>query len=224
MLDLLLLLVGRCANITDDLEKLQVLRHRTMPKDSADVYQALLEDDVVLDVMDRDDKTAAEKQIIDCKKEETTRIALHAAVKERRAAVKARAAEGGSRRGVQSKKSSGGPSCLRVWKGPKELLDEIPEQYEVTGLLPPGASIWKARSHCAWAAHFPPWPRTSASWSLYGHREALRRVLATVWTQYLEDQELTPADCPIAGIFPDSSVATAAAAARSSAASRSNGP
>lgn len=199
LLELLVHLAKELSGVTDDLEILKLLRRRTLPTSSSDVYQALLEEDTVLDIMDRDDKQEAERQIVSGKFEEAARLELHRSLKERKAIVKASGV--GRKKARTTNVDDGIPKAIRAWKGPKELLLEIPEQYEVRGLLPPGAHIWKANSHFAWAAYLSPWPRTSASWQLYDHREALRRVLATVWQQYLDDNDLTPAACPIRGFF-----------------------
>lgn len=75
-------------------------------------------------------------------------------------------------------------------------------QQEVKAMLPPGASCWRSNLGSGqWWVHLPPHPRISKSWTIQGHYEAAQFVLKGVWRQWLDDNGLTTADCPVAGLF-----------------------
>lgn len=87
------------------------------------------------------------------------------------------------------------------WKGHKKFPPGVPEQRDVKHLIPEGCFIWRCNVAHAWAGHCIGHPRTSAVWSTIGHREALRRVVAHLWSDWLSDRGLSESACLVAGIF-----------------------
>ena len=77
-------------------------------------------------------------------------------------------------------------------------------------LLPPRAHIWRSNTGFAWCGHLAPFNRDSASWHLYGHREAGLLVLRSLWRKFLVVEGREQDDCPIKGLFdPEIAVAVA---------------
>jgi hypothetical protein len=73
---------------------------------------------------------------------------------------------------------------------------------DATRMLPPGASIWRARIKGGWMAHLPPNPRISAmfqNFATQGH--ALQDVLQRLWRAHLFSQGRTIAACPVPALF-----------------------
>ena len=75
------------------------------------------------------------------------------------------------------------------------------QQPEAARLCPPGGHIWRCNKSGAWSSHLKPFPRTSRSWAVYGHREAALMCLRDMWKNYLTSSGLTTADCPVEGLF-----------------------
>lgn len=79
------------------------------------------------------------------------------------------------------------------------------EHGEANALKPPGSSIWRGLKRGSWAGHFPPEPRCSFSWNLYGERRACILVLQTLWAQYCAHTGTPREDVPIQGLWDDPS-------------------
>ena len=98
---------------------------------------------------------------------------------------------------------------LYGFPGGRELPpDDVMETSRANLLKPPGAFIWRGNPKTgdpksgAWHSHYKPYPRFSRSWVAAGtERNALREVLAHVWSLWLRDNFLEEKDCPVAGIF-----------------------
>ena len=92
-------------------------------------------------------------------------------------------------------------------------------QHQVSHLNPVGGSIWRAIKHQSWMSHQHPWPRFSASWSLYGHRESALMCLRDNWRKFLTTAGQPLSQCPIVGLFAGVDVLPQPAAAAAAAAS-----
>ena len=57
----------------------------------------------------------------------------------------------------------------------------------------------------------------SRAWLLHGHRMAAIGILQQAWVKALATRGLTPADCPIKGVFVQAAVVAAAPAAAAAA-------
>ena len=116
------------------------------------------------------------------------------AMREIKMKAEAEAKGKGRGRGARGKARGTPPPPLGVPAG--EL-----EQPQLKPLVPPGASIWRSNTGFAWCGHMPPFKRDSASWHLYGHREAALLVLRNLWRKYLLQHGLSESECPITGLF-----------------------
>ena len=96
---------------------------------------------------------------------------------------------------------------------PRRLPEGDLTQPMLKPLLPPGASLWHGNVAGTWNSHYPPFPRVSAAWALYGHRGAAVKVLRDVWSKHLMMHAQTVADCPIQGLFVGDGVAAVPAVA-----------
>ncbi len=74
-------------------------------------------------------------------------------------------------------------------------------QAQVKALASKGGFVWEGRANGSWQGHFPPWPRTSKSWFLYGQRQAATCVLRYLWDCWQEQHDLTRADVPIPNLY-----------------------
>ena len=75
-------------------------------------------------------------------------------------------------------------------------------QQEAKALLPPGASVWRARVKGGWMGHLPPDPRISSMFEDFesqGH--ALKDILQRLWLQYLTFRGHDTTQCPVVGLF-----------------------
>ncbi len=85
------------------------------------------------------------------------------------------------------------------WKASSEDIS----QAEAKCYLPPKAAIWRANFVGAWCVHLPPHSRHTERWDLHGDSSvgAMKAACRFVWTQWLEDNGLATAKCPIKGLF-----------------------
>jgi hypothetical protein len=71
---------------------------------------------------------------------------------------------------------------------PKALPPGDLTQAQLRPLLPEGGFLWRGNKAGCWSSHYPPFPRCSRSWQLYGHRTAAIFVLRDVWERALTMQ------------------------------------
>lgn len=69
------------------------------------------------------------------------------------------------------------------------------------GSAPQGGTFWRGNRVGSWDGHLEPFPRCSASWHLYGHRESPVMCLRDMWRKYLATQALDESSCPVVGLF-----------------------
>ena len=85
-------------------------------------------------------------------------------------------------------------------------------QAQIKHLCPPGGSVWRANVHGSWMGHFPPLPRVSFPWNVYGHRYSAVKLLRNLWESWAMIHGMVlPRDCPIVGLFHAEGEADAAA-------------
>ena len=154
---------------------------------SAGVSEALLEADECIGMMDEEDRADAVKQKHDTR-EKQYQAFMEDYVDEKRALA------GGAAPKKRAKKQT---PKYPDWP-PSGITQSVASQ-----LTPPGGSIWRGLGFGSWQCHFPPWPRKSFSWSLYGHDQACKLCLRHMWELYLKELGQTPAQCPIKSIFVD---------------------
>jgi len=77
------------------------------------------------------------------------------------------------------------------------------EQKEAKLMLPPTAHIWRANARGAWAVHLRPHRRHTEPWADWGWDSylACRAAVRWVWAQWLDDQLLPRAHCPIKDLW-----------------------
>lgn len=85
-------------------------------------------------------------------------------------------------------------------------------QAQIKHMCPPGGSVWRANIQGSWMGHYPPMPRISYSWGIYGHRYSAIKLLRSLWESWavIHGREV-PRDCPIEGLFQAVGEADAAA-------------
>ena len=208
------ILVAMMSIVLKDLNFMQVLellKQRFQDNEQCLFMRNLLAQDV-FDELDRDEKQEAEEEERRDREEEAQRRSFRTewAAEKANTVPKAPPAKAkGAAKGAAKAAPAPAPPPLRI-------PDDIPEQYSVKHLAPPGAFIWRANLHRAWAGHLPPYSRCSAPWSVPGgHCQALRMVLRNLWSHYLAERGLTKADCPVENLWQDVATAVSAAAASS---------
>lgn len=86
-----------------------------------------------------------------------------------------------------------------------KVLAMVPEnaisQTELRQMCPPGGSIWNNWKSGSWCGHLKPYPRHSAPWAVYGHREAALLTLRRMWKRFLEDNGMDIKACPVKKLF-----------------------
>ncbi|CAK0876142.1 unnamed protein product, partial [Prorocentrum cordatum] len=155
-----------------------VARRHTVNDLQASFFPALLEVEEAIQCLHYDDHEefkSQEKKVVTITEEMSIfKSDFHQKAKAvREAAPKAKA----KAKGKAKAKAAGGPPVRRDF--PTEFT-----QAEAKTFLPPGAHIWRAVSHAAWAGHYPPYSRISAPWSM-GETAAMKDVIRRLWIQYL---------------------------------------
>lgn len=192
-----------------EFDTLEVLAKRmaAMTPRHEHLYNEMLSVDEVSGMMDQDDERdmEAEKKSHQQRlvvKEEFVENLREARKRVRPPAPASRAAKGSAackRQAGRAGRGKGGraaqPAPL-VWPA-----DRLPSQSDAKAMCPPGGYIWRSLRSGGWQSHYPPYPRVSASWHLYGEREALARNLRSLWRNHCESQGLALANCPVEGLF-----------------------
>ena len=155
---------------------------------SAGVSEVLIEADECIGMMDQEDREDAVKQ----KQKHDTREKQYQAFMEDYVDQRRAVAGGGPKKKARK----------QTPKYPEWPADGITQPI-AAAMCPPGGSIWRGQGFGSWACHFAPWPRKSFAWSLYGHDQAAKLCLRHMWTLYLKEVGMTPAQCPIKSIFVD---------------------
>eukprot|EP00972_Heterocapsa_arctica_P033624 4948088-Heterocapsa_arctica.AAC.1 len=75
------------------------------------------------------------------------------------------------------------------------------EQKDAKKLDPPGGFIWRGNKSGTWQGHYPPMPRRSYSWAVYGQRGAAMRVLQDMWSKWCNCHGVDKSEAPIAGLW-----------------------
>ena len=194
LLDILIAMITELTGSNDELDVMHMIKHRVVPKDNSEFFQNLLECDDVLDIMDRDDKEDAQKDVAAGNLKEEERKSFKEVWKQKKRAVKAAVKKKG-------KVLDPAKQLARNWKGLKEFPADVPAQAQMKCMTPPGGYIWRANTQRAWAEHFKPYPRISASWLEFGPSESARRVLEQLWRHYPDNEDLPIEACPVKGVF-----------------------
>lgn len=75
------------------------------------------------------------------------------------------------------------------------------DQPQAARMCPPTAHVWNNWKGAAWCGHLPGYERVTASWAVFGHKEACLNVLRGMWTRWLDDNDLANSACPVKGLF-----------------------
>lgn len=78
------------------------------------------------------------------------------------------------------------------------------EQVSLKPFCSPGGYIWKGNNARTWNGHYRPFPRQSATWSVYGMRGSAIRILRYLWERHAVVNDLKmPDDCLVENLFTD---------------------
>ena len=89
LLDILIAMITELTGSNDERDVMHMIKHRVVPKDNSEFFQNLLECDDVLDIMDRDDKEDAQKDVAAGNLKEEERKSFKEVWKQKKRAVKA---------------------------------------------------------------------------------------------------------------------------------------
>lgn len=84
--------------------------------------------------------------------------------------------------------------------GKKQMPTELTQAVART-MIPPDTSIWRGTVNGSWQGHCRPFCRIHESWKKSSEPEAMRRVIKTLWEQWLAKNGMTAADCPWEGLL-----------------------
>lgn len=188
-------------------------RLRDMDFQSSVGAEGLLEIDDAWDMMDRDDEKELRREQKDLKGAKAEYEGFVQSFAKRQRDLREKAV-------TTLEKKRGKPFAKAA---PKRLPmpNSVVSQKDASGLLPPGASIWRIASNNGWAVHCPPMRRYSVSaLKARGECEAMLNCLRVVWRTYLTMQGLPADHCPIDGLL---TTAEASPAAATESASSSTG-
>ncbi len=85
------------------------------------------------------------------------------------------------------------------WKtSTQDILQKDAKKYH-----PPSSSIWRSNFVGSWQIHVAGHKRHSERWACYDNniRKAMWAAVKVAWSQWLEDNSLEEAQCPIEGLF-----------------------
>lgn len=173
-------------------EALEYLGGRLRAHDDPECVEELLQIDEASNLLHRNDEEdlhrEKKKQAAD-RDSDTTFYREYSAVKKKYRPVAMAPAKPGRR------KKESGSQVLRV--PPGDVIDLA----SAKELKPPGSFVWRAWSHGAWEGRLPPHKVVRRSWSGGSAGIAFKLLLQVLWDQYLKDEGLEQADCPIVGLY-----------------------
>lgn len=83
----------------------------------------------------------------------------------------------------------------------KGTLPTSISQKEASLYIPPGSYTWRERVSGSWQGHLKPFALVFESWAKTNEQEAMRRVIRSLWDQYLIVQALSRDACPWVGVW-----------------------
>ena len=175
-----------------DAETLALIRPRVTEKVGADTSMALLEMDDFTDLLDRTDVEELHRAQTAICSEIDSRKALEASYNAKARVVhpipKAKPKPKGK---AKAKAAAAAPAFVFCATQP-----------QAKEMLPPGASIWRARVKGGWNAHFPPNPRCSSYFEDFATQDdCLKDLLRRLWREYNRRKAWPLDTCPISDIF-----------------------
>lgn len=179
--------------------RLSYLKHRKvlMSKNITCCAEDLLKFDESAAMLDKDDMRdiAKEQEEADTKVNEYSQYRV--GWTERRQAVRS-ATSGASGSTARRSNARNAPVVGKKRALPSDvaLTQESAKPY-----LPPGGFLWKARGNNSWCCRLPPYSQVSRSWRKHGEQGALILCLRHCWDQYLEDEGMRQADCPVTNLY-----------------------
>lgn len=192
---------------SDDSDTLEILKLRRYPKASDIVLGELLGNPDAVELLALDDQREVKSMKGAVDKEEKVRGSFKQQWRERAQAVQTRrlkeAAACGKRKKKKKKKQGAevAPGPLTRFTGPEVIPKGGISQAEAASMCPLGAHVWRNARGRAWCGHFPPHPRCSAQWQVFGHRQSALKVLQKLWGHFLEDHDLPRSACRVQGLF-----------------------
>ena len=197
LFDVLWGLVQHILGTTDE-ETLGVLSARldVSSHSTANVYDDLLACDEAMAALDRNDQQELDQEQKKARAAETSCVEFRQCSVQKRTSLWPKAASRPKRAARPGRgRPNAGAERLALPHG--DLL-----QPDLKPLCPPGGSIWRANQSGGWSGHFPPFPRVSKAWALYGHRWSAILVLRSFWESYaLMQGEDVQTVCPVEGLF-----------------------
>ena len=158
----------------------------SMRRDTSSCVEELGELDDGIAMLDKNDEKDLRKEIEQRVVQKTVADSFAQRLQEKRAERHDKRATGHS-----LAKASG-------YKGPKQLPSGHISHEQAKSLSPPGGFVWRGTKSGTWQGHYPPMPRVSNSWHLYGEREALVRTLRSLWGHWATLNGVDKSKVPIA--------------------------
>ena len=78
----------------------------------------------------------------------------------------------------------------------KTKLPTVISHAEANNFIPPETSIWRGRVRGSLQGHCKPFARVSVSWSTCSEPEAMKKVIRTLWEEYILGKALDKDACP----------------------------
>lgn len=183
-----------------DGETMRVVSQRLASQEQALTFSEEMSGiDEVMEVFERPDRASIEQERKKLKEKSSESEAFKAAYREKAERVRSVVEQHAAKERKKRKTAAASSSSSRPVRAPDEFTIA---QVDAKSLLPPGASVWRGVARNNWNAHLKPYARTSASWLRSGgEAAALKVVLRTVWSQYLEVEGLSRAACPVEGLW-----------------------
>lgn len=188
LVDILFDIVCQVLDISGEAAIQTVSRRHNIDHLSANYHPAILEVDEALQCLDMNDHKDFKQQKVKARERNVERASFQ--VEFRQKADKVRALAKTLTRGRAKAKAA----------PVRRNFPTVVSQADAKTLIPPGTSIWRASSHCAWAGHCPPFARISSSWAM-GEPEAMKDVIRRLWLAYNGKNGLDANTCPFDGLL-----------------------